>query len=102
MLRCQKIAEGLHPLQICVNFSSLFFLARGKSDGKVLPVLQGKYTICRVENGIPSNICVTYFPPWENAPSERRVSSFEEEEKEEEEEGKDEEGKDEDGIWSSY
>lgn len=70
----KKNRKGLRPLRICVNFSLLSF-PRAWQKRRIPPTLQGKYTICRVENGIPSNICAAYFPPWENAPSERRASS---------------------------
>lgn len=73
-LRRQKIAK-VFVLFRYVSIFPRFLLAR-EQKRRISPTLQGKYTICRVENGIPSNICVAYFPPWENAPSERRVFSL--------------------------
>lgn len=58
----KKSRSSSRPLWICVNFSSLSF-PRARQKRRIPPTIQGKYTICRVENGIPSNICAAYFPP---------------------------------------
>jgi len=81
-----KNREGLRPfLDMCQFFPHFLFSREQKRQ--IFPTLQGKYTICRVENGIPSNICVAYFPLWKIR-SEREARFLAQvKKKEEEDEG---------------